>query len=146
MQIASNDSVSISSGSAPLIVSRGDNGIFPDQTEFAYRIAKLYSLPSSSVFLCDVQLTKDGAAICRTGLDLGLSTNINITLPGLHSEYTVNGQLVSGFFSIDITFDQVMYNITGAPHISFLCTSDLLISFLCAPHISFYVPQLSFNV
>ena len=100
-------------GSPPLVVSRGDNGLFPDQTRLAYAFAKSYGLPSSSAFLCDVQITMDNVLICRTGLDLASSTTINSTLPNLYTKFDVNGQTVSGFFSINLTYAQVANNITG---------------------------------
>ena len=55
----------------------------------------------------------DNVLICRTGLDLASSTSINFTLPNLYTELDVNGQTVSGFFSINVTYDQVVNNITG---------------------------------
>ena len=100
-------------GAPPLVVSRGDNGIFPDQTRLAYAFAKSYGVPSSSAFLCDVQITMDNVLICRTGLDLASSTTINLTLPNLYTKFDVNGQTVSGFFSINLTYGQVANNITG---------------------------------
>ena len=112
-------------GSPPLVVSRGDNGILPDQTQFAYKFAKRDGLSSSSAFLCDVQITKDNVLICRTGLDLGRSTTINKTFPNLHTQLDVNGQTVSGFFSINITADLVANNISGTISSLFAFIYDL---------------------
>ncbi|KAI5078458.1 hypothetical protein GOP47_0006129 [Adiantum capillus-veneris] len=100
-------------GSPPLVIARGgSSGLFPDQTSAAYLFAATFSLPSSAMY-CDLQLTKDGYGICRTGIDLGVSTTINYTFPGLISNYNVNGVLTEGFFSIDLTALQVLNNISA---------------------------------
>jgi hypothetical protein len=49
--------------------------------------------------LCDLQLTKDNLGICRTGLNLTISTfstNYNVS-----STYVVNGVPTHGYFSVD---------------------------------------------
>jgi hypothetical protein len=98
----------------PLVIARGgSSGIFPDHTLVAYAFALNYSLPRSTAIFCDLQLTKDGYGLCRTGLDLALSTTINITFPNLVNTYNVNGDPTTGFFSIDVTAAQVFNNLTG---------------------------------
>jgi hypothetical protein len=95
----------------------------PDQTEIAYDFAKNYGLSGSSALLCDVQITSDGYLICRTGINLGLSTDINFTFPELYTQLDVNGETVSGFFSINITIQQAQINLTGT---SSTCNHPLL--------------------
>lgn len=100
-------------GSPPLVIAHGgSSGIFPDQTDAAYLFAATFSLPNSAAF-CDLQLTKDGYGICRSGIDLNPSTTVNNTFPQLLSEYTVNGVPTQGFFSIDLTASQVLNNLTA---------------------------------
>lgn len=96
----------------PLVIARGGtSGLFPDQTQYAYLFAMNNSLPGTAL-LCDLQLTKDSVGICRTNIDLGASTVINVTLPNYFTEYTVNGVPTQGFFSIDLTGVQAL-NLTA---------------------------------
>ncbi|MCO5615121.1 hypothetical protein L7F22_069410 [Adiantum nelumboides] len=100
-------------GLPPLVIAHGgSSGVFPDQTSAAYLFAASFSLPSSALF-CDLQLTKDGFGICRTGIDLRVSTTINSTFPDLESVYSVNGVRTQGFFSIDLTASQVLNNLSA---------------------------------
>lgn len=96
------------SGSAPLVIARGgSSGLFPDQTVPAYLDALNNSL-SSIALMCDLQLTKDAKSICRTGLDLSNSTNINQTTSTGEKQYIVNGKIIQGFFAIDYTAAEIL--------------------------------------
>eukprot|EP00250_Pteridium_aquilinum_P021167 c25048_g2_i1 orf=259-2700(-) len=100
-------------GSTPLVISHGgSSGLFPDQTLAAYIFAATFSLHKSAL-TCDLQLTKDGYGICRTGIDLSASTTVNLTFPRLLTSYNVNGVSTQGFFSIDLTASQVLNNLSA---------------------------------
>ncbi|XP_058114353.1 glycerophosphodiester phosphodiesterase GDPDL7-like [Magnolia sinica] len=100
------------SGDAPLVIARGGySGLFPESSQFAYQFAISTSL-SNVVLFCDLQLTKDGAGICRTNLKLDNSTNIALIYPKGEKKYAVNGELVSGWFSIDYTAEQLFTNVS----------------------------------
>ncbi|KAH7431592.1 hypothetical protein KP509_08G056600 [Ceratopteris richardii] len=100
-------------GSPPLIIAHGGaSGLFPDQTAGAYIYAASTSLQNTALS-CDVQLTKDGYGICRTGINLGDSTTINATYPQLATELIVNGELIQGFFSVNLTASFVLNNISA---------------------------------
>ncbi|KAH7373438.1 hypothetical protein KP509_17G055800 [Ceratopteris richardii] len=112
--LAGNDSAwNTLDGSPPLVIARGgSSGLFPDQTLPAYVFASAFSLPNTALF-CDLQLTKDGVGICRTGIDLADSTSINISYPELSSKYNVSGVPTQGFFSIDLTASFVLQNLSA---------------------------------
>jgi hypothetical protein len=102
-----------------VIANGGFSGLYPDQSSTAYYEALYQSLPGVALS-CDLQLAKAsnpslaaiGEGICRTGLDLGASTNIAIALPNLTTtSHIVNGENVTGYFAVDIPFA----NITSAP-------------------------------
>ncbi|RZS16725.1 hypothetical protein BHM03_00048761 [Ensete ventricosum] len=100
------------SGNAPVVVARGGfSGLFPESSQFAYQFAQSTSL-KNVVLYCDVQLTKDGAGICRSDLRLDNSTTIAAVFPKGRTTYSVNGRPVQGWFSIDFTSDQLYNNVT----------------------------------
>ncbi|XP_039132567.1 glycerophosphodiester phosphodiesterase GDPDL6-like [Dioscorea cayenensis subsp. rotundata] len=99
------------SGDAPLVIARGGySGLFPDSSQFAYQFALSTSL-SDVVLFCDLQLTKDGAGFCHSGLQLDNSTTISQAFPKGQKTYPVNGEDVTGWFAIDyvskVLFDKV---------------------------------------
>ncbi|XP_073002000.1 glycerophosphodiester phosphodiesterase GDPDL7-like [Typha latifolia] len=99
-------------GNAPAIVARGGySGLFPESSEFAYQFALSTSL-KDVILLCDLQLTKDGAGICKTDLRLDNSTNIATIFPKRRKTYSVNGESIRGWFSVDFTLDEIYNNIT----------------------------------
>lgn len=101
------------SGKAPLVIARGGlSGLFPDQTLAAYGAALNNSL-IDAVMYCDLQLSKDGIGICRSDLRLENSTNIDIVIPKQENTYVVNGNNISGYFSIDYTADFLLNNISA---------------------------------
>lgn len=106
------------SGKAPLVIARGGlSGLFPDHTVPAYLAAVNNSLYEAVMF-CDLQLSKDGAGICRTDLRLDNSTTINFIFPNQSKSYVVNGKSVSGYFSIDYTAETLLNNITAIQPVS----------------------------
>ncbi|XP_073004059.1 glycerophosphodiester phosphodiesterase GDPDL7-like [Typha latifolia] len=99
-------------GSAPSVIARGGySGLFPESSQYAYQFAISTSL-KEVVLLCDLQLTKDGAGICRSNLRLDNSTNIATVFPKGKKKYTVNGEAIIGWFSVDFTSDQLYNNVT----------------------------------
>ncbi|XXG58911.1 hypothetical protein AAC387_Pa04g1096 [Persea americana] len=101
------------SGEAPLIVARGGySGLFPESSEYAYQFATATGISGGVGLFCDLQLTKDGAGICRADLRLDNSTNIGDIFPKGKKSYPVNGKPVSGWFSVDFTVDQMFSNVT----------------------------------
>ncbi|CAL9075451.1 unnamed protein product [Musa textilis] len=100
------------SGEAPVVVARGGfSGIFPDSSQYAYQIAQSTSL-KNVVLLCDLQLTKDGGGICQSDLRLDNSTTISSVFPKGQKTYSVNGQPLTGWFSVDFTSDQIYNNVS----------------------------------
>uniref|UniRef100_A0A0C9SB61 glycerophosphodiester phosphodiesterase n=1 Tax=Wollemia nobilis TaxID=56998 RepID=A0A0C9SB61_9CONI len=96
------------SGQNPLVIARGGlSGLFPDHTSYAYQVALNNSLPDV-VFYCDLQLTKDSVGICRTEINLDNSTNIADVFKDRKNTYIVNGQKVTGWFSIDFTAEEIL--------------------------------------
>eukprot|EP01018_Ginkgo_biloba_P028322 Gb_10598 [translate_table: standard] len=100
-------------GSAPLVIARGGlSGLFPEQTESAYKVAMNNSLPGA-VMYCDLQLTKDGQGICRPDIILDPSTNIALVYQNQNNSYLLNGHNVNGWFSIDFTAEQLFINVSA---------------------------------
>ncbi|XP_077230985.1 glycerophosphodiester phosphodiesterase GDPDL7-like [Tasmannia lanceolata] len=100
------------SGDAPAVIARGGySGLFPDSSQFAYQFALSTSL-SDVILFCDLQLTKDGIGICQTDLRLDNSTNIALIFPHADKTYSVNGESVRGWFSVDYTTKQLFDKIT----------------------------------
>ncbi|XP_010943202.1 glycerophosphodiester phosphodiesterase GDPDL7 [Elaeis guineensis] len=105
------------SGNAPLVIARGGfSGIFPESSQFAYQFALASSL-KETVLLCDLQLTKDGAGICLSDLKLDNSTTISSVFPKRDTTYSVNGQSLKGWFSVDFTTDELISNVTTIQNI-----------------------------
>lgn len=99
-------------GEAPVVVARGGfSGIFPESSQYAYQIAQSTSL-KNLVLLCDLQLTKDGGGICQSDLSLDNSTTISSVFPKGQKTYSVNGQPLTGWFSVDFTSDQIYNNVS----------------------------------
>lgn len=100
-------------GNMPLVIARGGlSGLFPDYTTNAYEVAMNNSLPTVVLF-CDVQLTKDGKGICRTDLRLDNSTDIAELFKNQKNSYIVNGKNMTGWFSVDFTFEQILSNVSA---------------------------------
>lgn len=100
-------------GNMPLVIARGGlSGLFPDHTTNAYEVAMNNSLPTVVLF-CDVQLTKDGKGICRTDLRLDNSTDIAELFKNQKNSYIVNGKNITGWFSVDFTFEQILSNVSA---------------------------------
>jgi len=105
------------SGNAPLVIARGGySGIFPESSQFAYQFALATSL-KETVLLCDLQLSKDGAGICHSNLKLDNSTTISTAFPKRDTTYSVNGQSLHGWFSVDFTSDELLGNVTTIQNI-----------------------------
>ncbi|KAG1327150.1 hypothetical protein COCNU_01G010840 [Cocos nucifera] len=97
------------SGNAPLVIARGGfSGIFPESSQFA-----LATSLKETVLLCDLQWTKDGAGICLSDLKLDNSTTISTVFPKRDMSYSVNGQSLKGWFSVDFTIDELISNVTN---------------------------------
>lgn len=100
-------------GNVPLVIARGGlSGLFPDYTTNAYEVAINNSLPTVVLF-CDVQLTKDGKGICRTDLRLDNSTDISELFKNKKNTYIVNGKNITGWFSVDFTFEQILSKVSA---------------------------------
>ncbi|XP_028208238.1 glycerophosphodiester phosphodiesterase GDPDL6-like isoform X2 [Glycine soja] len=86
------------SGNEPLVIARGGfSGLFPEGSPDAIGLAQ-----GISVFLCNLQLTKDGGAFCVTGTTLDNTTTISLVDPK-EKTYNVDGKDVQGHFSFDYT-------------------------------------------
>ncbi|WCJ33024.1 Glycerophosphodiester phosphodiesterase GDPDL3 [Euphorbia peplus] len=94
-------------GKAPLVIARGGfSGLFPDSSLGAYDLASLTSVPDV-VLWCDVQLTKDGAAICSPDIKLDNSTDISKLFKNRINSYNFNGVPTRGWFSLDFTLPEL---------------------------------------
>lgn len=101
----------VSAGEAPLVIARGGySGLFPESSQYAYQFAMSTSLKSVVLF-CDLQLTKDGASMCHSDLRLDNSTTIASAFPKGQKTYTVNGERIRGWFSVDFTADEIFNNV-----------------------------------
>lgn len=99
---------------APIVIANGgSSGIYPDQTSTSYNDA-VNSTALPLALLCDLQLTKDNKGICRQGWNLSETTNITIILTNtsVQSTYVIQGQSLTGYFSVDYTSKQLQ-NLTG---------------------------------
>ncbi|KZV29535.1 putative glycerophosphoryl diester phosphodiesterase 1-like [Dorcoceras hygrometricum] len=94
-------------GDQPLVIARGGfSGIFPDSSYLAYALAVQTGLPNVHVW-CDVQLTKDGFGICFPDIMLQNASDIQDVYPKRGNTYTVNGNSMKGFFSVDFSLDEL---------------------------------------
>lgn len=76
--------------------------MFPEASPFANQMAVITGLQNTALY-CNLQLTKDGIGFCLTDLRLQNSTNIEDTFPHGRKSYNVNGKILKGWFSVDIT-------------------------------------------
>ncbi|PNX85118.1 glycerophosphoryl diester phosphodiesterase family protein [Trifolium pratense] len=91
----------------PVVVARGGfTGLFPEGSTEAIGISK-----EISIFLCNLQFTKDAGAFCVTGIKLDNATNIATFDPKLKT-YKINGKDVQGHFMVDYTGAQIDHNVT----------------------------------
>ncbi|XP_058742900.1 glycerophosphodiester phosphodiesterase GDPDL1-like [Vicia villosa] len=94
-------------GSPPLVIAHGGfSGIFPDSSSAAYALAVQTSVSDVAIW-CDVQLTKDEVGLCLPDINLINSTYISSYFPNKTVSYLVNGESVSGYFSVDYTFKEL---------------------------------------
>ncbi|CAL0304926.1 unnamed protein product [Lupinus luteus] len=95
------------SGNEPLVIARGGfTGLFPEGSEDAIAMSK-----DISIFLCNLQLTKDAGAFCVTGIKLDNATTI-ATFDPKEKVYNINGQNVKGHFAVDYTSAQIDQNVS----------------------------------
>lgn len=89
------------SGKAPAIIAKGGfSGLFPDSSEFAYQFAMIASSPDTILY-CDVRLTKDGLGVCLPDIKMDNCTNIADFYADGKKSYLVNGESMTGWFSVD---------------------------------------------
>ncbi|XP_075513894.1 glycerophosphodiester phosphodiesterase GDPDL3-like [Primulina tabacum] len=94
-------------GDQPLVIARGGfSGILPDSSYSAYTLAVQTGLPNVHVW-CDVQLTKDGFGICFPDIMLQNGSDIVDVYPKSVNTYTVNGNSMKGWFSVDFTLNEL---------------------------------------
>ncbi|CAL5186866.1 unnamed protein product [Lathyrus oleraceus] len=95
------------SGNEPLVIARGGfTGLFPEGSSEAIRLSK-----EISIFLCNVQFTKDAGAFCVTGVKLDAATTIALFDPN-QKTYNINGKDVQGHFMVDYTASQIDHNVS----------------------------------
>ncbi|XP_061365835.1 glycerophosphodiester phosphodiesterase GDPDL7-like [Gastrolobium bilobum] len=95
------------SGNEPLIIARGGfSGLFPEGSADAVTITK-----DISIFLCNLQMTKDAGAYCLTGAKLDNATTIAMFDPK-EKTYNINGQDVQGHFAVDYTGAEIDHNVS----------------------------------
>ncbi|XP_023518193.1 glycerophosphodiester phosphodiesterase GDPDL6-like isoform X1 [Cucurbita pepo subsp. pepo] len=92
-------------GEEPIVVARGGfSGVFPESSALANEVAVSNGLPNT-VLYCNLQLTKDGLAICLSDILLENSTNIEQVFPKSRKTYEINGKVYKGWFSVDFMSD-----------------------------------------
>lgn len=90
---------------SPLIIGhRGASGVLPDHTLESYREA---IRQGADVIEPDLVMTKDGVLICRHENELSETTNVRLIFPKKKTTKVIDGQKVTGWFSEDLTFDEV---------------------------------------
>lgn len=100
------------SGNAPVIVAKGGfSGLFPDSSDYAYKILVSLSSPATAIW-CDVQLMKDGGGICLPSINIDNCTTIANVFPQGKKTYNVNGVSMAGWFSVDYMSADLLPNVT----------------------------------
>lgn len=88
------------------VAHRGASGELPEETRAAY----LRAIEVGADFIeSDVEATKDGKLICFHDVTLDATTNVaNLTqFAGRNRTYSVEGQMVSGYFVVDFTWAEI---------------------------------------
>ncbi|CAI8596236.1 unnamed protein product [Vicia faba] len=95
-------------GNEPVVIARGGfTGLFPEGSREAIGMSK-----EISIFLCNVQFTKDAGAFCVTGVKLDNATTIATFDPN-EKTYNINGKDVQGHFMVDYTAAQIDHNVSN---------------------------------
>ncbi|WJX91290.1 hypothetical protein P8452_73088 [Trifolium repens] len=95
------------SGHEPLVIARGGfSGLFPEGSPDAIGMSQ-----DISIFLCNLQLSKDGGAFCVTGVTIDNATTIAMFDPQQKS-YNVDGKNVQGHFATDYMGAQIDQNVS----------------------------------
>ena len=99
-------------GKQPLVIARGGfSGLFPESSSFANQMAVSASLPDVVLF-CNLQLTKDGVGLCLSDIRLDNSTTVSTIYPKGAKSYTIDGENLRGWFSLDFPADNLLNNVT----------------------------------
>lgn len=108
-------------GNEPLVIARGGfSGLFPEGSPDAIGLSQ-----GISVFLCNLQLTKDGGAFCVTGTTLDNTTIISLVDPK-EKTYNVDGKDVQGHFSFDYTGLLIEQNVSSEYQSTFFFNAFVL--------------------
>lgn len=67
---------------------------------------------NNSIFLCNIQFTKDAGGFCVTGINLDNTTSIAMFDPK-EKTYNINGKDVKGHFMVDYTGAQIYDNVSS---------------------------------
>ncbi|KAK7329963.1 hypothetical protein VNO77_24146 [Canavalia gladiata] len=95
------------SGDEPQVIARGGfSGLFPEGSPDAITLSQ-----DISVFLCNLQLTKDGGAFCISGITLDNATTIELFDPKVKT-YNIDGKEVQGHFAVDYTGAEIDQNVS----------------------------------
>lgn len=99
-------------GNPPLVIGRGGlSGLFPEGCEYAVDDSKALTV-ADWVFMCNLQMTKDGLGLCLSSINLDNATNIATVEPEGQKTFNVNGKDVKGWFSVDYTTDWLLQNVS----------------------------------
>ena len=89
----------------PLIIGhRGASGYLPDHTVEAYELAVAQG---ADYIEPDFVASKDGYLFARHENELSLSTNVAEVFPDKKTKRTIEGKVVEGWFSEDLTHDEM---------------------------------------
>ena len=89
----------------PLIIGhRGASGYLPDHTIEAYELAVAQG---ADYIEPDFVASKDGYLFARHENELSLSTNVAEVFPDKKTKRTIEGKVIEGWFSEDLTHDEI---------------------------------------
>ncbi|MCI37274.1 glycerophosphoryl diester phosphodiesterase family protein, partial [Trifolium medium] len=89
----------------------GFSGLFPEGSPDAIGMSQ-----DISIFLCNLQLSKDGGAFCVTGVTIDNATTI-ATFDPQQKVYNIDGRDVHGHFATDYMGAQIDQNVSCESYI-----------------------------
>ncbi|KAI9125605.1 hypothetical protein K1719_003023 [Acacia pycnantha] len=100
------------SGNQPLVIGRGGlSGLFPEGSQLAIQMGQSFSVPNMG-FLCNLQMSKDGAGVCMSDIKLDNATNIAAFDPDGQKTINFYGKQLTGWFTVSYTADVLYQKLT----------------------------------
>lgn len=99
-------------GNQPLVIGRGGlSGLFPEGSQLAIQMGQSFSVPNMG-FLCNLQMSKDGAGVCISDIKLDNATNIAAFDPEGQKTINFYGKQLTGWFTVSYNADVLYQNLT----------------------------------